>query len=147
VLPVAEVVFTAVDGSGSSTTFRTYVRSALSHTAALQAAAQLRGRLSAISGCCIVRVDVIYRDPYLVDEVGELQPSALFIFDCGPGQHAQIPVYGLLPDLVDLVDPFIVNVSAPPISAFVDELTSGIWCNPFAYDLQHCIEGIVQIRP
>jgi len=132
-----------VDETGSSTTMRGSFAPDTEADTALAAALTLAGAVVPISDCVPVRVSVSYRRAFLPASAPGERDSALdqglFIFETEDAEQLSILSFGgFNRELLTSEGCFSgeqVNLEDSAIAAFVDAVTSGIWCNPFGADI------------
>lgn len=141
-VPVVEFLLT--DRSGSTAFCRFHVPIGTSVSAAHAAAADLRTRIDAISGCVVSRQSIIYTAVPL-DEAAAAAGSlvsnvGLFLWGTPtPDVFGSTSVPGLLESkLVAPPDPLAdiaIDTTDPDISAFISDMLNGIYINQFGDDL------------
>lgn len=150
--PVAQVVLTWVDGTGTSTTTRHWIGSGTGAAAAIAAAESLAAAAAGLSGCALARVSVTYSSGNIATEPrGDGSGEAgVFVFDTATaGQYAVVTVPAIPAALhpgLPAGDGVTIAPAAPTVLALVEELVAGPWCNPFGHQLVELAAAYVQER-
>lgn len=145
------------DGSGSTGVTNVWLRAGASVVQAVAAAEQLANLAAAVSDAAVIgcRVRYVGVEPEAFEANGltPAEQAGLFVFGTAETealQLATVSIPALYPGLYVVSGPGIwrlVNQDAPTVQAFVTELTSGIWCNPFAYPLTSLESAYLQVLP
>lgn len=147
--------FTALDGTDSSAVARFWIHRGTEVSAAMSAAAAMRGRLVPLSSCAFIRQSVVY--PFI--EMAPAAPLAgaqatrvgVFVFATSePDRYAIVEIPGILDAMLLTSGPGAgvqIDPAAPAVVNLVAELTSGRWCNPFGQVLIDLVAAFVQVRP
>lgn len=145
------VIVRLVDASESRAEIRLHVQRATSRAAGVAAAAQLASLCDGASSCS--PESWLVRYPVVVPPSGNPAPGAdvkrmgvLVFRTTDPEQFAIIEIPGISASLVDPTDETLLLTTAPSLDAYITELTSGFYCNPFGYALTDCIAAIFQYR-
>jgi hypothetical protein len=145
------VIARLVDASDSRAELRLHVRRTTSRAAGLSGAAQLAQLAGAASSCTADAY--LLRYPVLVTPESNPAPGAdnkkmgLLVFrTTDPDQYAIVEIPGIKAALIDPDDETILLPDAPALAAYISELTSGAYCNPFGYILTECIAATFQYR-
>lgn len=147
--------FTALDSTESSAVLRFNIRHGVEAVPGMSAAAQLRGRLEALTSCTFVRQSVVYQftAPTIARPPAAASVSrvGVFIFATALADtYAIVEVPGLDDSHLVTSGPAAgvkISPDDPAVQAFAAELTSGRWCNPFGAVLVDLVEAFLQIRP
>jgi len=79
---------------------------------------------------------------------GDGTRTGVFVFESDTaGQLAVLTIPGLRLDLVDVTDPYLVDMTHPAVLALLSALQAGLWCSPFGYALGTCIAALVETAP
>lgn len=128
---------TALDSTESSAVMLFHVPRGAGAASVMAASNGMRGLLGGVSGCAFVEQHVTYssvetapRDALASSSTSDI---ALFIFSCGPGQYLSLQLPGIRPHMLipDMCGGQAIDMTHPAILAFVEEIISGAWCNPF----------------
>ncbi|NCC36396.1 MAG: hypothetical protein EOM24_30950 [Chloroflexia bacterium] len=127
------------------------MRHTTSRAAGLAAASQLTTLCDAASSCSPDAI--LLRYPVLVTPEGPVAPGAdnkrvgVLIFETThPAQFGIIEILGIRASLQDPLDETLLLTTAPALEAYINALTSGLYCNPFGYVLTKCIAALFQYR-
>lgn len=145
------VVARLVDASDSRTEMRVHIRSGSSRAAGVAAARQLADLVGAASAA--VPIEHLVRYPHLVRGGPRAAPGSsrfavgVLIFETDTlEQYAIIEIPGIKPSLIDPNNNTLLLLTAPPLANYITALTSGVFTNPFGYQLTTCIAGLYQVR-
>lgn len=130
---------------------RVHVQHSVSRATGMGAALQLADLAGAASGAA--PVEYLLRFPHLVRGEGAAAPGSsrfavgVLIFETDTAeQYAIIEIPGIKPDLIDPEDNTLLLLTAPALADYISALVSGVFTNPFGYNLTACIAGLYQLR-
>jgi hypothetical protein len=143
------------DSSGSAAGVQAWIRSGSTVAQAEGALITFTNVVGALSAAAIVSRHVVFRaamsprpdPPGFALGAGQ----GVFIFSCGiPDRYAIVAVPAIRADFLIIGGPgdrILIDLTAPAVVAFVDELITGGWCNPFGYQLESLLAAFYQWRP
>jgi hypothetical protein len=148
------VAWSVIDDSGTISATRIAIRAGSTAAAGFAAASAYRPLAAAISGADCVEQRVIFS---LVPDVRPVPAPGVPIGDCAvfvfattdPAQWGIVEVVGFDRSLLESTGPGAgvrVDLAAPAVIAFCDELVSGAYCNPFGYILTGVESGFLTVR-
>lgn len=148
-----QLIFYWRDATGSESTVRLSLPVGSSVATIASAAASLRPLLESLSDAAIVKQDIAYtwRDLSPPDPstrlVGE---SGAFIFDTGVLNQVTIIVLpAASADLFVTSGPLAgidIDLAQSDVAAFIAAINSGLWVNPFGYDLVECVAAYLTVK-
>lgn len=148
------VCWSVIDDSGTVSNTRIAIRSGSSVADGLAAASAYRPLAAALSGAECREQRVIYTQvaespaaPSIDVPVGD---CAVFVFaTTDAAQWGIVELPGFSRTLLETSGAgagIRVDLASPAVAAFVAELTSGLWCNPFGYILTGVESGFLTVR-
>lgn len=151
-LPAATVTFLMRDETGSTSRLSLRCAPTVEGSAALDAGRALLPYLAAISGCVCDQITVSYFANLVpdADATGPHSPRGVFLWSCdAPEQYKAVPLPGVRSDLVaqpPAGDGITIDTSNPAVADFITAVRTGIWCNPFGYDILRLEAAYLQNR-
>lgn len=149
----AQLTFSLLDASDSIGNMSFWLADGVDLGDIESAAATLRGLIAACSDAVFIRQSVIFpavESPHPVAGIGaDASRVGGLIFSCDTGELDIIEVHGLKDEMLMTTGPgagLLIDRTNPVIVDLVDELTGGIWCNPFGFDLLALESAYLQIR-
>lgn len=151
-LPAASVVFLLLDETGSSSRLTLHCSASIEGLDALGAAQSLIPSMSAVSDCVCTQINVIYTARFFPDEdsAGPGEPRAALLWSCeGDDQYAATVLPGINEELIQQPpdgDGISIDTNDTNVKALTDAIKTGIWCNPFGYDINILEAAYIQNR-
>ena len=143
------------DASGSTASVDAWIRAGSAATAAQAGADVLAARVGALSHAVVYRYSLVYRsvadpraDPASTSQAAR---AGVFVFSGSePNTYAVISVPSIRPEVLLTTGPgagVLIDPAHPDVSGFVDQVVTGLWCNPFGVDLVALEAAYLQWRP
>lgn len=117
------------------------------------AAATIRSLIAGCSDAVFVRQSVVFSavESPRPDAIGGAESSRVgsLIFSCDTDELYIAEIHGLKDEFLVTTGPgagILIDQTNTTIASLVDELISGIWSNPFAFDLAELESAYLQIR-
>lgn len=142
------------DESNTTSTCRFTLQSDISRDAGVAAGTGLRDALQPISDAVIWWQSLTYAlvedEPAYPLPGTNVHQAGIFIFETTePYQYAIIEIPGV--NLVHLMttgqaESIDIDLNDSAVAALVAQLTSGLWCNRFGYQLVSCVAAFLQWR-
>jgi hypothetical protein len=149
----AQLFLSFIDDSDSIGNMSFWLADGVDLATAESEAATIRPLLEACSGAVVIRQSVVF------SAVESPRPEASagadssrvggLIFSCDTGELDITEIHGLKDELLITTGPgadLLIDRTNSAIIDLVDELISGPWCNPFAYDMLALEAAFLQIR-
>lgn len=143
------------DASGSTASVDAWIRAGSTAAAAQAGADVLAARVGALSHAVVFRYSIVYRnveaprpEPAFGSQVAR---AGVFVFAGAlPDTYAVISVPSIRPEVLLTTGPgagVLIDPAHPDVIGFVDQVVTGLWCNPFGVDLVALEAAYLQWRP
>lgn len=145
---------TVLDGSSNAGKIKLWLQSGISAGQAMLEGDAIRSPLSALSGAILARQSVTYRsiidNPSAADSGTMVGYYTVLIFSTtNPDEYSMVTIPAIKPEYVLADGPnsgLVLDTLNPAVISLVDNITSGIWCNPFGFGLVELVGTIVERR-
>jgi hypothetical protein len=149
----AQLTFSLVDSSDSIGNMSVWLADGVDLDAAVAAGATFRGLVAPCTDAVFVRQSVVYSavvSPRPIAPTGaDSSRVGGLIFSCDTGELDIIELHGIKDEMLMTTGPgagLLIDRTNTAIVALVNELISGLWCNPFGYDVLALESAYLQIR-
>lgn len=145
---------TVLDGSSSAGKIKFWLPSGISATQAMIEGDTIRSPLSALTSGALIRQSVTYRsiidNPSVADNVSMVDYYAALVFSTSnPDEYSMVTIPAIKPVYVlsdGINSGLVLDTLNPTVISLVNNITSGIWCNPFGHDIVALVGTIVERR-
>ncbi len=149
----AQLTFSLVDASDSIGNMSLWLADGVDLDTAAAAAATFRGLMAGCSDAVFTRQAVVYgavEAPRPTANPGaDGTRTGVFIFSAGDDQFGIIEVPGIIEAALVASGAgagLLIDQAHPAIAALIEQLVSGLWCNPFGHTLAAVDTAYLQIR-
>lgn len=149
----SQLTFSVLDGSGSIGNMSLWLADGAELGTAITAADTFRGLVGPCTGAVFTRQAVVYRAVEVprpsAAEGSDATRVGVFIFSTASEEFAIVEIAGILESTLMTTGDgagLLLDTSNADIAALVAQLLSGLWSNPFGYQLLALEAAFVQIR-